>query len=87
MAEITLQFLAEQQERILRELGSLRDDMSVVSATALRLDNTIDRLRSELSLEMQGVRDEMSEIRTELRAIRRQQQRTAERVRQLENEE
>ena len=87
MAEITLQFLAEQQERILRELGSLRDDMSVVSATALRLDNTIDRLRSELSLEMQGLRDEMSEIRTELRAIRRQQQRTAERVRQLENEE
>ena len=87
MAEITLQFLAEQQERILRELGSLRDDMSVVSATALRLDNTIDRLRSELSLEMQGVRDEMSEIRTELRAIRRQQQRTAERVRQLGNEE
>jgi prefoldin subunit 5 len=87
MPEITLQFLAEQQERILRELGSLRDDMSVVSATALRLDNTIDRLRSELALEMQGLRDEMSEIRTELRAIRRQQQRTAERVRQLENEE
>jgi hypothetical protein len=50
--------------------------MSVVSATALRLDDTIDRLRSELGLEMQGLRDEMSEIRTELRAFRRQQQRT-----------
>jgi hypothetical protein len=68
MAEITLQFLAEQQERILRKLGSLRDDMSVVSARALRLDNTIDRLRAELTLEMQGLRDEMSEIRAELRA-------------------
>jgi hypothetical protein len=33
-------------------------------------------LRSELGLEMQGLRDEMSEIRTELRAFRRQQQRT-----------
>jgi prefoldin subunit 5 len=87
MPEINLEFLAEQQERILRELGNLRDDMGVVSATTLRLDNTIDRLRSELTLEMQGLRDEMSEIRTELRAIRRQQQRMAERVRQLENNE
>jgi hypothetical protein len=86
MAEVTLQFLAEQQERILTELGSLRDDMGVVSATTLRLDNTIERLRAELTLEMQGVRDEMSEIRTELRAIRRQQQRTAERVRRVEDQ-
>ena len=74
MPEVNLEFLAEQQER------SLRDDVSVISATTLRLDNTNDRLRSELSLEMQGLRDEMSEIRTELHAIRRQQQRTAERV-------
>lgn len=87
MTEVNLEFLAGLQERVLRELGSLRDDMSVVSATTLRLDNTIDRLRSELTLEMQGLRDEMSEIRTELRAIRRQPQRTAERVRQLENNE
>jgi hypothetical protein len=49
--------------------------MSVVSATRLRLDNTVDRLRAELRLEVQGLRDEMSEIRTKLRAIRRQQQR------------
>lgn len=87
MPEINLEFLAEQQERILRELGNLRDDMSVVSATTLRLDNTIDRLRSELTLEMQGLRDEMSEIRTELRAMRRQQRHMAERVRQLESNE
>ena len=69
MPEVNLEFLAEQQDRILRELGSLRDDMSVVSATTLRLDSTIGRPRSELTLEMQGLRDEMSEIRTELRAI------------------
>lgn len=87
MPEVNLEFLAEQQEPILRQLGSLRDDMNVVSATTLRLDNTIDRLRSELTLEIQGLRDEMSDIRTELRAIRRQQHRTAERVRQLENNE
>jgi hypothetical protein len=67
------------------ELASLRDDVNVVSLTTLRLDNTIDRLRAELTLEMQGLRDEMIEMRTELRAIRRQQQRTADRVRQLEN--
>ena len=41
MAEMTRQFLAKQQECIFRELGSLHDDVSVVSATALRLDNTI----------------------------------------------
>ena len=39
MPEPSLQFVAEQQERVLAELRSLRDDMSVVAATLLRLDN------------------------------------------------
>jgi hypothetical protein len=70
---------------MLAGLASLRDDVNVVWATTVRLDNTIDRLRAELTLEMQGLRDEMIEMRTELRAIRCQLQRTAERGRQLEN--
>jgi hypothetical protein len=39
----TLECLARQQDRMLTELASLRDDVNVVSATTLRLDNTIDR--------------------------------------------
>jgi hypothetical protein len=46
---VTLEFLARQQDRILAELASLRDDISVISARALRLVNKIDRLRAELA--------------------------------------
>ena len=52
---------------------NMQADLVVVSSTMLRLDRSIDRLR-----------DEMHEIRNELRAPHRPGQRTAARVRRLE---
>jgi hypothetical protein len=69
---------------------NLQADLQVVSATMLRLDHSMDRLRDMVRLredmrgEVRGVRDEMHEIRLELRAMHRQQQRLGVRVRRLE---
>lgn len=46
--EINLEFLARQMERVLTEVGSLRDDMSVLTALALRLDATMSGVQQEL---------------------------------------
>jgi len=40
-APITLDFLAQQQGRILSEIGILRDDMMVLSAIVRRMDATL----------------------------------------------
>ncbi|MBX3571460.1 MAG: hypothetical protein KF694_03815 [Mesorhizobium sp.] len=48
MPEINLEFLARQMERVLVEVGSLRDDMSVLTALALRLDATMSGVQQEL---------------------------------------
>jgi hypothetical protein len=66
-------FIAGQLQRVLSELRILRDDVDVVAATTRRLDNSYDRLVSE-----------MREIREELRAMHAQHQRTAARVRAIE---
>jgi hypothetical protein len=70
---ITLEFIAAQLQRVLSEILILRDDMDMLAATVRRLDNSYDRLVSG-----------MREIRDELRAMHAQQQRTAARVRALE---
>ena len=48
MADINLDFLARQMERVLTEIGSLRDDMSVLTALSLRLDATMTGVQQEL---------------------------------------
>lgn len=48
MPEINLEFLARQIERVLVEVGSLRDDMSVLTALPLRLDATMTGVLQEL---------------------------------------
>lgn len=48
MPDINLDFLARQMERVLTEIGSLRDDMSVLTALALRLDATMTGVQQEL---------------------------------------
>lgn len=77
MAEepITLEFLARQQQRLLNEMGSMReemgtmrDDMQVLTAMVMRLDGTV------------GL------VLTELRAMHGQHQRLANRVRRLEEQ-
>lgn len=45
---VTLDFLARQQARMLSELGSLRDDVAVLTAIANRQDGTLSGLLAEL---------------------------------------
>jgi hypothetical protein len=51
MAEITLDFLASQQDRILEEIGQVRDDMRVMAAMIQRLDGTVQGLINEVRAE------------------------------------
>lgn len=45
---ITLEFLARQQQRVLDELGVIRDDMQVLTSMVLRLDGTVGLVLTEL---------------------------------------
>jgi hypothetical protein len=45
---ITLEFLAHQQQRMLDEMGSVRDDMQVLTAMVMRLDGTVGLVLTEL---------------------------------------
>jgi hypothetical protein len=45
---ITLQFLARQQQRMLDEMGSMRDDMQVLTAMVMRLHGTVGLVLTEL---------------------------------------
>ena len=48
MAEPDFNFLARQDERILTEIGSLRDDMGVLTAIVTRLDGSQAAMLQEL---------------------------------------
>jgi len=45
---ITLEFLARQQQRMLEEMASMRDDMQVLTAMVMRLDGTVGLVLTEL---------------------------------------
>jgi hypothetical protein len=45
---ITLEFLARQQQRVLDELSTMRDDMQVLTAMVVRLDGTVGLVLTEL---------------------------------------
>ena len=45
---ITLEFLARQQQRLLDEMGSIRDDMQALTAVVMRLDGTVGLVLTEL---------------------------------------
>jgi hypothetical protein len=45
---VTLEFLARQQQRVLDELASVREDMHVLTAMVMRLDGTVGRILTEL---------------------------------------
>jgi hypothetical protein len=47
LADPDLNFLARQNERILTEVASLRDDMAVLTAMVLRLDGSHTALLQE----------------------------------------
>lgn len=48
MTDIDLQFLARQNERMLAEMTSFRDDMRVLSAMTIRVDHTLSLLLDEV---------------------------------------
>jgi len=60
--EVTLEFLAEQQHRILSEIRILRDDVDVLAASVRRIDNSYDRLDRRMEM----VLTELREMRAEL---------------------
>ena len=74
-APVTLDFVAEQMRRMQADVRMLRDDMDVVAAMVRRLDHSIARLETNQALMLD-----------ELRAMHAQQQRTASRVRALEEQ-
>lgn len=48
MADIDFAFIARQNERLLTELGALRDEVRVQSAITIRLDSTMNALLTEV---------------------------------------
>jgi len=77
---VTLEFIAAQLQRVLSEICILRDEVDVLDAAMRRVDNSYSRLETSQGMLL----SEMREIREELRAMHAQQQRTASRVRTLE---
>ena len=73
---ITLEFLARQNERILAEIGSMRDDMRVMSAMLMRHDVSFEKTDAT-----------MTALLHELRAVHSQISRMNDRVRKLEEEQ
>ena len=72
---VNLDFVAEQMRRLQADVRLLRDDMDVEAAMVRRLDHSIARLETNQALMLD-----------ELRAMNAQQQRTASRVRPLEEQ-
>ena len=54
MSEPTIEFIARQQELILREIASLRDDMTVTAAILNRIDHNQSSFIEELRALRQG---------------------------------
>jgi hypothetical protein len=46
--KINLKFLAGQNERVLNEIASFREDMTVLTAIAMRLESAVDSLNVEV---------------------------------------
>ena len=70
---VDLAYIGRALQRLTSDVGSLREDMTVLTAIVLRHDREFERLNTKL--------DDMLQ---QLRAMVAQHQRTAERVRQLE---
>jgi hypothetical protein len=50
MTEITLEFLAEQQKKILDRLGTIEDQQTVLTGIVMRLDGFATELRGMLRM-------------------------------------
>jgi hypothetical protein len=76
MAEtVTLEFLGAQMERMLADQAAMRDDIRVLTAIALRHENTLKNMSEQLQ-DMLG----------QMRAMVAQHQRFNDRLRRLEEQ-
>jgi hypothetical protein len=76
MAEIvTLEFLGAQMERMLADQAAMRHDIRVLTAIALRHENTLKNMA-----------EEMRDMLTQIRAMVSQHQRFNDRLRRLEDQ-
>lgn len=48
MGDVTLEFLGEQLKRVLDEQSALRDDMTVLTGIAMRIDSSLQGLITEI---------------------------------------
>jgi hypothetical protein len=65
-----LGLIARQQRQILAELGSVRDDMNVLTAIAMRQDHTL----SALLTEVRAMHSQHSRLANRVRALEGEQQ-------------
>ena len=76
MAEnVTLEFLGAQMERMLTDQAAMRDDIRVLTAIALRHDNTLKNMA-----------EQMRDMLGQMRAMVAQHQRFNDRLRRLEEQ-
>jgi ubiquinone biosynthesis protein UbiJ len=65
MTDPDLNFLARQVERLINDVGSLRDDMRVLTAMVLRQDHTLARLVEEV----RAVHEQISRMNDRIRKL------------------
>ena len=76
MAEtVTLEFLGAQMERMLADQAAMRDDIRVLTAIALRHENTLKNMA-----------EQMQDMLGQMRAMVVQHQRFNDRLRRLEDQ-
>jgi hypothetical protein len=67
MADVSLDFLASQLERVLNRLGAVEDQITVLTGMTIRLDGAVNRLATE----MRGLVQSINRIEDRLRIVRR----------------
>ncbi|HVB17258.1 MAG TPA: hypothetical protein VNF04_12025 [Stellaceae bacterium] len=72
---VTLEFLGAQMERMLADQGAMRDDIRVLTAIALRHENTLKH-----------VAEQMQDMLGQMRTMVAQHQRFNDRLRRLEGQ-
>lgn len=77
MAEISLELLSRQLERVLDGQAQMRDDMTVVLGR-------IDHVEKVVSARLEIVGESLKLVQAELRALRRRDERLGHRVERLE---
>jgi len=68
MAEVTLEFLAKQIERVLVDVASTREDVNVLTAIVMRQDTTMAALLTEI----RGVHAQISRVQQRLAKLEKE---------------